>query len=100
MFIAIVCFPGCDVIKFEINQIFLIRPCFYTIKKSRKEFKYLEKEKLLRGNKKHFSSFLRGCQLPTIVSDLRMCLEVVSICGFIKVLRKNQSVCTNNECTG
>ena len=43
MCIAINCFPGCDVINFEINPIFLAKPFFY--KKSRQKFKYLENEK-------------------------------------------------------
>ena len=45
MCIAIVCFPGCDIIGFEINLIFLIKPFLYMTKKSRQKFKYLEKEK-------------------------------------------------------
>ena len=32
MCIAIVCFPGCDVVNFEINLIFLIKPFFYMAK--------------------------------------------------------------------
>ena len=36
MCIAIVCFPGCDVINFGINYIFLIKPFFYMTKKSSK----------------------------------------------------------------
>ena len=42
MCITTVCFPGCDVINFEINLIFLIEPLFYMIKNSRQKFKYLE----------------------------------------------------------
>ena len=63
---AIVCFPGCDVINFEINLISLIKPFFYMTKKSRQKFKYLEnvKKELLRWNKKQFSSFLKIFQLP------------------------------------
>ena len=34
-----------DVIKFEINIIFLIKPFFYMTKKSRQKFKDLENEK-------------------------------------------------------
>ena len=45
MRIAIVCFPFCDAINFEINFIFLIKPFFYMGKKSRQKFKYLENEK-------------------------------------------------------
>ena len=44
MYIAIVCFPGCEVINFECSLIFLIRPFFYMIKKSRQKFKYLANE--------------------------------------------------------
>ena len=54
MCVAIVCFPGCDVINFEINLIFLI-------KLLRQKFKYLENEKNFYGEiKKHFSSFLKA----------------------------------------
>ena len=45
MCIAIVHFPGCDVINFEIDLIFLINPFFYMTKKSRQIFKYLQNEK-------------------------------------------------------
>ena len=46
---AIVCLPGCDVLKFEINLIFLTKPFFYMIKISRQKFKYLENEKRFSG---------------------------------------------------
>ena len=62
MCIAIVCFPGCGIISFENNIIFLIKPFFYMTKKSRQKFEYLE------------NKFLEGFLLPKIVSDLRMCL--------------------------
>ena len=45
MCIAIVCFPGCDVINFEVNLIFLIKPFFYMTKMSKQKFKYLENKK-------------------------------------------------------
>ena len=45
MCIAIVYEPGCDIIDFEINLIFLIKPFSYMTKKSRQKFKYLENEK-------------------------------------------------------
>ena len=77
MCIAIICYPGWDVINFEINLIFLIKQLFYMTKKSRQKVKYLEKEKkLLRWNKNYFSSILKDFQLPKIVSDLQVCLEV------------------------
>ena len=72
MCIAIICLSGCDVIDFEINLIFLIKLFSYMTKKSRQKFKCLENEK--RWNKKHFSSFLKGFQMPEIVLDLRVCL--------------------------
>ena len=43
---AIVCFPGCDVINFEINFIFLIKPFSYITNKSRQKFKYLQNKKI------------------------------------------------------
>ena len=45
MCIAIACFPGCEVINFEINFIFLIKPFFYMTKNSKQKLKYLENEK-------------------------------------------------------
>ena len=45
MCIAIICEPGCDVISFEINLIFLIDPFFYMTKKSRQKLKCLENER-------------------------------------------------------
>ena len=45
MYIAIICWPGCYVINFEINLMFLIKPFFYLTKKSKVELKYLENEK-------------------------------------------------------
>ena len=45
MCITIVCYPGSDVIKFEINLIFLIKPFCYMTKNSRQKLKDLENEK-------------------------------------------------------
>ena len=45
MGIAMICFQGCDVINFETNLIFLIKPFCYMIKKLRQRFKYHENEK-------------------------------------------------------
>ena len=39
------CLLCCDVVNFEINLIFLIKPFSYMNKKSREKFKYLENEK-------------------------------------------------------
>ena len=68
---AIVCSPGCGVVNFEIIfLIFLIRPFFYLTKMSRQKF--WEWKELLRWNKNHFSSFLKGSQLSKVVSDQRV----------------------------
>ena len=45
MCITIVFGPGCDVMKCEINFIFLIKPFCYRTKKSKQKLKYLENEK-------------------------------------------------------
>ena len=37
--IAINCFPGCDVINFEINLIFLIKSFYYMTEKPTQKFK-------------------------------------------------------------
>ena len=66
MCIVIVCLPDCDVINFEINLIFLIKPFFYMTKKSRQNLNILRKKRAF------FSSFWKGFQLAKIISDLRV----------------------------
>ena len=68
--IPIVFFSGCDVMNFQIDLIFLIKPFFYMTKKSRQKLKALRTKRALKVKKKHFSSFLKGFQLPKIVSGL------------------------------
>ena len=46
--IAIVCWPGCDVIDFEINLIFLIKSFFYMTKKSRQNWISWEQKEFFR----------------------------------------------------
>ena len=65
MCITIVCYPGCDVIKFEINFIFLIKLFCYMTKKLRQKFKYLKNGKSFWGEiKSIFHHFYRAynCQ--------------------------------------
>ena len=45
MCIAIVCFQGCDIINFEVNPLFLIKPFLCVTKTSRQKFKYLKNGK-------------------------------------------------------
>ena len=49
MFVAIVCFSGDDVINFETNLIFLLKPFFCITKNLRQKFKHLENEKNFSG---------------------------------------------------
>ena len=45
MYIVIICCPVYDLINFEINHGFVIKPLFYMTKKSGQKRKYLTKEK-------------------------------------------------------
>ena len=73
MCIVIVCFPGCDVIIFDIDFIFLIMPIFCMTENSRQKLKSFEYEKsFLRWNRKHFASFWNCFQWSQILSDLRV----------------------------
>ena len=59
------CPPGCDVIDFEINLIFLIKLLFSMFEKSDIKFKYLEDKKIFQGEiKSIFHHFWRAfiCQ--------------------------------------
>ena len=68
--IAVVCFPGCHVIIFDILVLFLIKPFFYITKNSRQKFKYLENKKSFQGEIKNiFLSFFKG--LSDITNFLR-----------------------------
>ena len=72
MCIAIVCWPGCDVINFKTNLTFLIKPFSCMTKRSRQKLRISWKRKeLLRWNKKHFLLFLSDFQLPKNLSDIR-----------------------------
>ena len=55
-----VCYPGCNVINFEINLIFLIKLFFYMNKKSRQKRKYLENEKSFYDEIKAFFIIFKG----------------------------------------
>ena len=60
MCIAIVCQPGCNVLNFEINFIFLLRPFLYMTKKSKQKLKYLQNENSLLGEIKSFFIIFKG----------------------------------------
>ena len=69
MCIAIVYFPGYNIIYFEITPIFLIKPFFYLTKKSRQKCKYLENE---RSFKVGVSPFKKICFICFDESLLKM----------------------------
>ena len=69
MRIVIICCPVPDVIIFEINHSFMIKPLFYITKKPGQKFKHLKNEKGFLTLKKHFSLLLKSFQLSEIVSD-------------------------------
>ena len=61
MCIKIICERGCNVIKFKINLIFLIKPFRYMTKKSRQKLKYLENERSFWGEiQKTFFIIFKG----------------------------------------
>ena len=83
--ITIVCLPGCNLIKFEINLSFLIKPFCYMTKKSRQKLKYLETEKSFWGEIKGFIIIFEGlsvakkCLRPVGLS-LRHVFYILSFC--------------------
>ena len=83
MCIAIVCYPGCDVIKFKINLVFLIKPFLYITKKSRQKFKYLENKKSFQQEiKSIFHHFKKAFSSQKIVSNLAMRLQIYNLVRF------------------
>ena len=60
MCITIVCQPDCDVIKFEINLMFLIKPFCYMTKSSRQKFKYPETKRTFEVKWKAFFIISEG----------------------------------------
>ena len=59
MCIVIICFPVCDIIIFEINLSFLIKP-----KSQGQNLNIWRAKELSTWNKKDFSSFLKGFYVP------------------------------------
>ena len=52
--IAIICFPVCDFVNFEINLIFLIKHFCYMTKKSKQELKHLRMKRTFKVKLKAF----------------------------------------------
>ena len=65
MCIAIVCWPGCDVMDFEINFIFVMKIFFLHDQKVMTKLKYLENENSFKGEIKSFFIILQG-EIPSI----------------------------------
>ena len=82
MCIAIVCFPGCDVINFEIKLILLIKP-FYMTKESSKKLKHLRTKRAFNGEKIAFFIIFK------MLSVAKNCPKTDSA-----LLIKNKNKCT------
>ena len=78
MCIAIVCYPGCDAMDFEINLAFLIEPFFLHDQKfMTKTLISWEPKELLRWNKKHFSSFERAFSYQKLSQTLECAFNML-----------------------
>ena len=64
MCIAIVYFPGCGIINFEIHHIFLIKPFLYMTKKWRLKFKYLENKSSFKVKWKVYFIIFKELSVP------------------------------------
>ena len=69
MCMTIFCFPGCDVINFEINFVFLIKPFFYMPKIEDKNLNILRAKRALKVKWKTF--FIICSRLPVAKNCLR-----------------------------
>ena len=73
MCFAIICFSGCDVLNFEINLVFLIKPFFCITKNLKQKLKYLENKKSFLDEMKTFCNAFKGpsvaknCLRPKVV---------------------------------
>ena len=67
MCVLIICQPGCDVIYFKINFIFLIKPFLLHAQKVNTKLEISrERKELLIWNKKHFLIIFEGLSLKQI----------------------------------
>ena len=61
MVIAIVCYPGCDVMNFEVSLIFVIKQFFFTWLKSHdKNFNILRRKRAFKMKQKAFFIIFKG----------------------------------------
>ena len=103
MCITFAWYPGCDVIKFETNIIFLIQPFCCMTKKSRQKLKYLENEKSfwgeIRSTLYHFwrsfnsqkLSQIGQCAFKHLLTVLRL-MTIMDFFAFTKEITKSCSV--------
>ena len=66
MYIVIICFSVCNIINFEINLSFLIKPFSYKTKKSEQKLKYLQKKKTFKVRWKVFFIIFKGLSFKQI----------------------------------
>ena len=72
MCIVIISCPGCDVINFEINLSFLIKPFFYLTNRKGQKSKYLRMKRATNMKQKAFFINFKG------LSVVRKCLRCAS----------------------
>ena len=89
MCIMIVCWRGCDIIKFEINLIYLINTFCFMTKKSRQKLKYLENEKSFLGEIKSIFIIFKG------LSAAKNCLRPDSVPLMVKMCFTRKSFITS-----
>ena len=95
MYIAIICFPGCDVVSSEINLVFLIKPFFYMTIKSEKKFKYLENKRAFKAKYKVFFIICKGisvaknCLRPESANVKNAKLPYMIKCAYFVTFTKN-----------
>ena len=73
-------FPGCDVINFESNLVFLIKSFLYMTEKSKQKFKYLENKKSFQDEIKSIFHHFKG------ISIVKNCLRPESAALIVKLL--------------
>ena len=86
MYITTVCYPGCDVIKFEINLIFLIKPFGYMTKYEDKNLNILRRERAFEVKWKALFIIFNG--LAVVKNCLRPESATLKIAVILNIYKK------------
>ena len=82
MYIAIACYPVCDIINLEIYLSFLIQPFSYMTKNSEQKLKYLKKKRAFKVKQKAFFIIFKDLLVA------RNCLWPESASLRLRILKK------------